>query len=109
MFYSFMISLFVGSVGFIVGTLVGAEETRTAVVNTLEQKIALLERENEELQEANEEWSEEYEKVSKDLTLSKNMASQSDSLCVPIIGVLACIILVNAISIYISILVKAKL
>ena len=109
MFYSFIISVFVGSVGLMIGMIVGSEQSHTVALHTLEQKIALLERENEELQEANEEWSEEYEKVSKDLTLAKNMASQSDSLCVPIIGVLACIIVANALSIYISLLFKAKL
>lgn len=109
MLASIVLSMFVGGAGFIIGMIVGSEQSHTVAVNTLEQKIGLLERENETLQEANEEWSDEYEKLSKDHSEKLARDNAPDSLCIPVILVLAGMVVANAISIYISLLMKAKL
>jgi hypothetical protein len=109
MFFTILSYLIAGSAMFMVGMIVGSEQSHTAAVNTLEQKIGLLERENEALQEANEEWSEEYDKLSKEQSAENTRYITPDSLCMPIILVLAGMVVANALSIYFSLIMNAKL
>lgn len=109
MFFTILSYLIAGSAMFMVGMIVGSEQSHASAVHTLEQKIGLLERENEALQEANEEWSEEYDKLSKEHSAENTKYIAPDSLCMPIILVLAGMVVANAISIYFSIIMNAKL
>jgi hypothetical protein len=109
MFISLISCILTGSLGVMIGMIVGSEQSHTIAVHTLEQKVALLERENETLQEANEEWSEEYEKLSKEQTEAEVKYIAPESLCMPIILVLAGMVIANAVSIYISLILNAKL
>ena len=109
MLTSIVLSMLVGGAGFLIGMIVGSEQSHSASVNMLEQKIGLLERENETLQEANEEWSDEYEKLSKEHSESQVKYIAPESMCMPIIFILAGMVVANAVSIYISLLMNAKL
>jgi predicted nuclease with TOPRIM domain len=88
---------------------VGSDQPKSREINTLEQKICLLERENETLEEANEEWSEEYEKLSKDHTAALTKLNAPDSMYLPVICVLSGVLVANALSVYFSIIMSAKL
>ena len=109
MFFSILAYIIASSAIFMMGMVVGSEQSHTAAVHTLEQKIGLLERENETLQEANEEWSDEYDKLSKKHSEANTMYVAPDSLCMPIIFVLVGMVVANAFSIYFSIIMNAKL
>lgn len=87
----------------------GTEQPKSYAINTLQQKIDLLERENETLEEANEEWSDEYDKLSKDHSAALTRLNTSDTMYVPIICVLSGILVANAISVYFSLIMSAKL
>ena len=87
----------------------GTEQPKTREINTLQQKIDLLERENDTLQEANEEWSDEYEKLSKDHTAALTKLNTADTMYVPIICILSGILVANAVSVYFSLIMSAKL
>lgn len=87
----------------------GADQPPSQDITTLEQKISLLERENETLQEANEEWSEEYDKLSKDHTNALTKLNAPDTFCLPIVFVLTGMIVANALSVYFSLIMSAKL
>ncbi len=87
----------------------GTEQPKSHEINTLQQKINLLERENETLQEANEEWSEEYDKLSKDHYAALTKLNTADSFCVPVICVLVGMLVANALSVYFSLIMSAKL
>jgi len=94
---------------FIGGFIMGTEQPKSSEINTLQQKIDLLERENETLQEANEEWSEEYDKLSKDHSVAITKLNAPDSFCLPVVFVLTGMLVANAISVYFSLIMSAKL
>jgi hypothetical protein len=92
---------------FLIGTFVGILSTENepsvaSEINILEQKNAMLERENEELREANEDW---YEK-SQEKAAEKRLADEKLRGLYICIGVLASIIAVNTGSMYSVMLAK---
>jgi len=109
MLTSILSTIFIASLGFVVGIFVSADSSNVHNIHTFEQKIDLLTRENETLQEANEEWSEEYNKLSKEHTLAMNNLNETGAVFSPVVAVLIAMIVANAISIYISLLFKANL
>ena len=119
MLTSILIPVLSVTVGFMLGMLIGADETNRHHeerylhnqhvyennTKVLEQEKALLERENTELSDANEEWSTAYDKLSAEFRSVKSR----NCIMYPGIAVLGGILLLNAISIYASLILKAKL
>jgi hypothetical protein len=103
------ITFFLCSLSFAGGACVGSDQPKSREINTLEQKICLLERENETLEEANEEWSEEYDKLSKDHSAAITKLNAPDNFCLPVICVLVGMLVANAVSVYFSLIMSAKL
>ena len=119
MLTSIAISVLSMIIGFVLGMLIGADETNRHheerhahnqhvyedKTKVLEQEKALLERENTELCDANEEWSTAYDKLYAEF---RSMKSRN-CIMYPGIAVMGGILLLNAMSIYASLILKAKL
>lgn len=101
--------IFTGFTGFAVGVLVGSEvmplndpKDKSPEEDSLEKKVALLERTNEDLSEANEKWFEAHEELSdKYATMKYEYQSKNDLLMFALV-ITSCIIVVSAVSIYTS-------
>lgn len=82
------------------------QDMNSYTVRVLEQKVALLQRQYDETLDANNEWAVEYEKLSNEYSECKAFYEEKFSIFFLTVSVLLGIILINALSIYISILLK---